>query len=147
MFSPASSVSLFMTAPRSECTSRIPQRCLAPDVQGTQPLRPFNTMNTSVLQPFIARPDRSTRPSRSARYWLAAADLEQLLACRFPEGALVGSTSSMATVSSADVGGTHPPRHRAAATELGFDGATFLGRRSGQALERVSCVAICDMGA
>jgi cobalt-zinc-cadmium efflux system outer membrane protein len=69
----------------------------------------FNAMNTSVFQLLIARRDQieAGRAYVEAlrEYWLAAADLEQLLAGRIPEGAMVGSTTPIATAGAADVGG------------------------------------------
>lgn len=65
-------------------------------------------MNTSVFQLLIARRDQieAGRAYVEAlrEYWLAAADLEQLLAGRLPEGAMVGTTTPIATAEAADVG-------------------------------------------
>ena len=64
----------------------------------------FNAMNTSVFQLLIARRDQ-IEAGRSyveslREYWVAKADLEQLLAGRVPEGATTGP-SIVATASSA----------------------------------------------
>jgi cobalt-zinc-cadmium efflux system outer membrane protein len=70
----------------------------------------FNAMNTSVFQLLIARRDQietgRAYVEAQREYWLAAADLEQLLAGRIPEGAMAGPTVTFATgTGAADTGG------------------------------------------
>lgn len=69
----------------------------------------FNAMNTSVFQLLIARRDQieagRAYVEAQREYWLAAADLEQLLAGRIPDGAMASSTSPIATAGAADTGG------------------------------------------
>ena len=69
----------------------------------------FNAMNTSVFQLLIARRDQieAGRAYIDAlrEYWLAKADLEQLLAGRIPGGAMAGPTTSVATAGTAERGG------------------------------------------
>jgi outer membrane protein TolC len=70
----------------------------------------FNAMNTSVFQLLIARRDQ-IEAGRSyvealREYWVAKADLEQLLAGRVPEGATTGP-SIAATASSAGEAAGH----------------------------------------
>jgi cobalt-zinc-cadmium efflux system outer membrane protein len=69
----------------------------------------FNAMNTSVFQLLIARRDQieAGRAYVDAlrEYWLAKADLEQLLAGRIPGGAMAGPTTSVATAGTVDGGG------------------------------------------
>ncbi len=66
----------------------------------------FNAMNTSVFQLLVARRDQveagRAYVEAQREYWLAAADLEQLMAGRVPDGAMVSSTSSIATTGAAD---------------------------------------------
>jgi outer membrane protein TolC len=69
----------------------------------------FNAMNTSVFQLLIARRDQ-IEAGRSyveslREYWLANADLEQLLAGRVPEGAMTGPISSSVAWSGSEAGG------------------------------------------
>jgi cobalt-zinc-cadmium efflux system outer membrane protein len=69
----------------------------------------FNAMNTSVFQLLIARRDQ-IEAGRSyveslREYWLAKADLEQLLAGRVPDGAMTGPIASSGVPSSGDAGG------------------------------------------
>lgn len=69
----------------------------------------FNAMNTSVFQLLIARRDQieAGRAYIDAlrEYWLAQADLEQLLAGRIPVGAMAGPTTSLTTAGTAEGGG------------------------------------------
>lgn len=66
----------------------------------------FNAMNTSVFQLLIARRDQieAGRAYVDAlrEYWLAKADLEQLLAGRIPGGAMAGPTTSITTAGTAE---------------------------------------------
>ena len=69
----------------------------------------FNAMNTSVFQLLIARRDQ-IETGRSyveslREYWLANADLEQLLAGRVPEGAMTGPISPSIASSGGEGGG------------------------------------------
>lgn len=69
----------------------------------------FNAMNTSVFQLLIARRDQieAGRAYIDAlrEYWLAKADLEQLLAGRIPGGAMASPTASITTAGTAESGG------------------------------------------
>ncbi|HWO08883.1 MAG TPA: TolC family protein, partial [Polyangiaceae bacterium] len=70
----------------------------------------FNAMNTSVFQLLIARRDQ-VEAGRSyveslREYWLANADLEQLLAGRLPDGAMAGP-SVAATAQPSGAAGDH----------------------------------------
>ena len=70
----------------------------------------FNVMNTSVFQLLIARRDQ-IEAGRSyveslREYWLASADLEQLLAGRMPEGAMTAPGASF-NAPTASEAGTH----------------------------------------
>ena len=69
----------------------------------------FNAMNTSVFQLLIARRDQ-VEAGRSyveslREYWLAKADLEQLLAGRVPDGAMTGPNLSIAASAGAAAAG------------------------------------------
>jgi cobalt-zinc-cadmium efflux system outer membrane protein len=70
----------------------------------------FNAMNTSVFQLLIARRDQieagRAYVEAQREYWLAAADLEQLLAGRIPDGAMAGPAATMVTgIGGGDTGG------------------------------------------
>jgi cobalt-zinc-cadmium efflux system outer membrane protein len=69
----------------------------------------FNAMNTSVFQLLTARRDQieagRAYVEAQREYWLAAADLEQLLAGRIPSGATASPTTSVATAGTAEGGG------------------------------------------
>lgn len=71
--------------------------------------RQFNAMNTSVFQLLIARRDQieAGRAYVDAlrEYWLAKADLEQLLAGRVPAGASIGPALPAAAFGGGDAGG------------------------------------------
>jgi cobalt-zinc-cadmium efflux system outer membrane protein len=69
----------------------------------------FNAMNTSVFQLLIARRDQ-VEAGRSyvealREYWLANADLEQILAGRVPEGAMAALSVTAAAPASSAAGG------------------------------------------
>jgi cobalt-zinc-cadmium efflux system outer membrane protein len=70
----------------------------------------FNAMNMSVFQLLLARRDQieagRAYVEAQREYWIAAADLEQLLAGRIPDGATAGPTATIATGSGGpDTGG------------------------------------------
>jgi cobalt-zinc-cadmium efflux system outer membrane protein len=69
----------------------------------------FNAMNTSVFQLLIARRDQveagRTYVESLREYWLAKADLEQLLAGRVPEGATAGPNIAAASSSAGETAG------------------------------------------
>jgi outer membrane protein, heavy metal efflux system len=75
-------------------------------VQDTQ--LQFNAMNTSVFQLLIARRDQMEAGrayiDSLREYWLAKADLEQLLAGRLPDGAMAGPTNPRVAAGTADSG-------------------------------------------
>jgi cobalt-zinc-cadmium efflux system outer membrane protein len=67
-------------------------------------------MNMSVFQLLLARRDQieagRAYVEAQREYWIAAADLEQLLAGRIPDGATAGPTATIATGSGGpDTGG------------------------------------------
>ena len=69
----------------------------------------YNAMSASVFQLLIARRDQ-IEAGRSyvealREYWLANADLEQVLAGRVPEGVLAGPSASLVVAGEAPAGG------------------------------------------